>query len=347
MALAGYVTIRAVSLVVLAIWASHHHLSLLTILAKRYDAVHYVAIAHSYTTKDLAFFPLFPMTIRALLFLPVSAPVIALVVAWIGSLFAAAGIFKVGQFVGGARVGVIAAILWGALPHAVVESMAYTEGLFTAFAAWSLYFVLRERWVVAGVLGFFGCLTRPSGIALIAALGIAAILAVVRTRRWQPLIAPMLAGTGWLAYILWVAQRLGRLDGWFWVQRTYWYSTFDGGRSNLTETKRVLLGHLNAAELYEVTGAVFVAALLLVLSASARQPKPLLVYSAALFVVTIGSNTGPNKARLMIPAFALLLPVATALARARTRDTVAVLTTFAGASAWFGGYLALIWPRSP
>jgi hypothetical protein len=50
-------------------------------------------------------------------------------------------------------------------------------------------------------------------------------------------------------------------------------------------------------------------------------------------------NTDP---RHLLPAFTLLLPVAKAAGRIRTQNLVAVIVVLACASAWFGGYLALL-----
>jgi hypothetical protein len=340
--------VRGVCLVVLAIWAARRHRSLFTVLAQSYDAKHYVSIVeHGYSTMNLAFLPLFPLLTRATLILPISAAAAALAVAWAGSVAASTGIFKVGSYLGGARVGLVLVALWAALPHGLVEMMAYTEGLFTAFAAWSLYSALRERWLLAGVLCLFAAATRPTGIALVAALGVAALIAAVRTRAWQPLLAPIIGVLGFAAYMVWVDVRLGRLDGWFWVQRTLWFSRFDGGRFNVSQTKHLLSTDRNFLMIYVVTALVVLAALLLYLSISARQPLVLVLYSAGVLLLTLGSNTGYNKGRLLVPAFALLIPPAVALAKARTRDAVAILVLLVAVSAWFGGYLAFIWHWSP
>ncbi len=60
------------------------------------------------------------------------------------------GIFAVADHVYGPRVGVCAVLVWAVPPVGVVQSMAYSESLFTALAAWSLYAVLTGRWVTAG-----------------------------------------------------------------------------------------------------------------------------------------------------------------------------------------------------
>ncbi|MGN6723247.1 MAG: hypothetical protein ACTHJM_11610, partial [Marmoricola sp.] len=108
-----------------------------------------------------------------------------------------------------------------------------------------------------------------------------------------------------------------------------------------------LTAHRIDLVLYLVTAVVACALLFFVLSLSSGQPLVLIVYSASILLLTIGSNTGPNKARLLIPAVTLLLPPAVALAKVRHREAIAILTTAGALSAWFGGYLALIWTWSP
>jgi hypothetical protein len=49
------------------------------------------------------------------------------------------------------------------------------------------------------------------------------------------------------------------------------------------------------------------------------------------------------KLRLLIPAFVLLLPVASGLAVRRPGTAVAAVVAATLASAWFGGYALTIW----
>ena len=77
---------------------------------------------------------------------PVRRPRHRAAVAVVASLAAAWGLYAVGDHLHDRRTGVLLAVVWGLLPHAIVESMAYTEAIFTALVAWSLLAMLRERW---------------------------------------------------------------------------------------------------------------------------------------------------------------------------------------------------------
>ncbi|MFI1815066.1 hypothetical protein ACH414_32485 [Streptomyces sp. NPDC020422] len=195
LALGGYAATRLIGLAALFTVAAATGKDGLHRLMGRWDAVWYARIAeHGYGYQvtlprgdvhaDLAFFPLFPALERAVsAALPVDAATAGLLVSWTASLAAAWGIYEVGARVAGERAGVVLAVLWGVYPTAFVQSMAYTETLFTALAAWSILAVLRGRWILAGALCVLAGLTRPTAAALIAAIGITALVTVVREIR--------------------------------------------------------------------------------------------------------------------------------------------------------------------
>ena len=102
--------------------------------------------------SDYAFFPLFPALERVVAGVTGLAAVDAgLVISAVSSVVAAAGIYRVGARLHDARTGMVLVCLWSSVPVAGVTSMAYTEALFTALAAWCLVAVLADRLVVAGV----------------------------------------------------------------------------------------------------------------------------------------------------------------------------------------------------
>ncbi|MFE9453170.1 mannosyltransferase family protein [Streptomyces sp. NPDC006739] len=193
-ALLGYAAVRALGLAVLAGWSAARGKNAYTLLTARWDSLWYARVAGSgygYEVRlpngdvhsDLAFFPLLPWLERLLHALtPLSYADAGFVVALLASLGAAWGIFAVTDHVYGSRAGVCAVLLWAVLPVGIVQSMAYSESLFTALAAWSLYAVLTGRWVSAGVLAALAGLTRPVGLAVVAAVWTAGIASFVRDR---------------------------------------------------------------------------------------------------------------------------------------------------------------------
>ncbi|MFD5162697.1 mannosyltransferase family protein [Streptomyces hawaiiensis] len=194
-ALAGYAAVRALGVLALFLWSAARDKSAYTLLTARWDALWYVRVAelgYGYEVRlangdvhsNLAFFPLLPWLERLVAAVsPLSYADGGFLVSLLASLAAAWGIFAVADQVYGRRAGVYAVLLWAVLPVGIVQSMAYSESLFTALAAWSLYAVLTGRWVTAGTLALLTGLTRPVGLAVVAAVWVAAVASFVRDRR--------------------------------------------------------------------------------------------------------------------------------------------------------------------
>ncbi|WP_145499938.1 hypothetical protein [Streptomyces sp. CFMR 7] len=335
-ALAVYAAVRALGL--LALWVAAHASGKDPVvrLSGRWDSVwyqriaengygHTVALPDGALHSDLAFFPLLPALERGISEVtPLTLGRAGLLVAWTAGLLAAWGIFAVGAHLHGRRTGVVLAALWGVYPTAFVQSMAYTETLFTALAAWALYAVLKGRWPLAGALCVLAGLTRPSAAALIAALAITAAATLVREFRAGGHLAPvlrrnarMLAGValaplGWLAYVVFVAVREGSPFAYFEVQ-AQWGNNIDGGRA-----LAAFIAGLPLPAALGLCTAVGLLGWLVVLCVRQRQPLPVLVYTVAIVVISlIGAGYFGSRPRLMMPAFPLLLPPAVALARLR------------------------------
>ncbi|MEV1066499.1 mannosyltransferase family protein [Streptomyces sp. NPDC050263] len=193
-ALLGYAAVRALGLLALALWSAARDKSAYTLLTARWDALWYTRVAelgYGYEVRlpngdvhsNLAFFPLLPWLERLLHAVsPLSYADAGFVVSLLASLAAAWGIFAVADHVYGRRAGVCAVLVWAVLPVGIVQSMAYSESLFTALATWSLYAVLTGRWVTAGVLASLSGLTRPVGLAVVAAVWAAGIASFLRER---------------------------------------------------------------------------------------------------------------------------------------------------------------------
>ncbi|MFG2920537.1 hypothetical protein ACGFYA_03365 [Streptomyces sp. NPDC048305] len=359
-ALAAYAAVRAVGLLVLALWAPAAGKDALHLLGGRWDSVWYQRIAehgYGYTATlpdggvhpDLAFFPLLPALERGLAAVtPFTVEGAGIAVAWSAGLLAAWGVFAVGARLRGRRTGVVLAALWGAYPTGFVQSMAYTETLFTACAAWSLYAVLKGRWITAGALCVLAGLTRPTAAALIAALAVTAVAVLLRERRTgdrrgllrrnaRMLLGVCIAPLGWLGYVVFVAVRQGSPFAYFDVQ-AQWGNSIDGGRA-----LAVFVAGLPLPAALGLCAALGLLGWLVVLCVRQRQPLPVLVYTVAVVVVSlIGSGYFGSRPRLMMPAFPLLLPPAVALAGMRTTARTAVALTFlALASAAYGAWTLL------
>lgn len=326
----------------------------LHLLGSRWDSVWYQHIAahwYGYEVRlpdgsvhaDLAFFPLLPALERGLSeVLHTSLATAGLAVSWTASLVAAWGIYAVGTRLHDRRTGVILAALWGVYPTAFVQSMAYTETLFTAAAAWVLYCALTGRWIAAGMLTAAAGLTRPSAAALIAALGITAVVTVVRDlrdgesslrtvlrHRRRMITGVAVAPLGWLGYVTFVAIREQDPFAYFAVQGA-WGNHIDGGAALAGFVWRNLTGPAPLAGV-GLCAALGLLGWVVRLCVRQGQPLPVAAYTLAMVALSlIGSGYFGSRPRLMMPAFPLLLPAAVALAG---RSTVC--------ARWVVGLLAL------
>ncbi|WP_428949987.1 hypothetical protein [Streptomyces sp. cg35] len=305
--------------------------------------------ASGLTQTDWAFFPLYPMLIRAVTHaLPLTVEQAALLIAWSAALAAAYGIYACAHRVYGSAVATVLVALWGMLPHSVVLTLAYTEALFAALAAWALYAVLTDRWLTAGVLAALAGLSRPTGIAVAAAVVVAAAEKVVRRRgpvSARPWIGALLAPAGWAGYVLWVGAQNGDLwHGYTRVQST-WQTRFDFGVQTLGFLKKLLLhgGRVGYAMALVIVAAGLLLFLLLCVD---RAPLVFLAYAAAMVALAV-LVSGPfgSKPRFLLPAFPLLIPLARALEQTwRTRRTQAIVVAGALAvvSISYGAYVTVL-----
>ncbi|MBX4175901.1 mannosyltransferase family protein [Streptomyces geysiriensis] len=367
-ALLGYAAVRALGLLALALWSAARDKNAYTLLTARWDSLWYTRVAelgYGYEVRlpngdvhsNLAFFPLLPWLERLGAALsPLSYADAGFVVSLLASLAAAWGIFAVAEHLHGRRAGVCAVLLWAVLPVGIVQSMAYSESLFTALAAWSLYAVLTGRWVTAGLLAALAGLTRPVGLAVAAAVWAAAIAAFVRNRgdgvpdsargpRHAPgegarrALGMVLAPLGAAGYVLWVGHRTGEGPLGYLDVQAGWRNGFDGG----VAFARFVAGRFTSFPSALAGVALVVGVVLLlwlyVVCVRRRQPLPLLVYTGVVVALALcASSYFGSKPRLLMPAFPLLLPLALSLARLRTSRSTLVVGVLAMASAVYGAF---------
>ena len=359
-----YLAVRQVGIVLLGWLAGRNHTTstaaltswdgqwFLAIAAHGYDGVP-AGLADAFGRRDadtpLAFFPGYPVAVRALAQLPgVSVTSAALVLSAASGVACGYALMRIARrlpWVARDRaVGLILVVLFAASPMAVVLSMAYSEALFCALVAWALVGVLEERWLLAGVACAAAGLVRVTAGALIVVVVAAAIVAIVRGRGgWRPWVGGLLAPLGLLGYLLFVANRTDELTGWFAIQQQGWDSKFDGGIATVRFGVDVLSTGRSVLEVATVAILV-VAVVLVVLSCRQRIGWPLIVYGTLTLAMDVGSNGLMNsKARLLVPAFTLLIPIAIGLAKRQRGTIVTVLIGVVLASAWFGAYALTGW----
>ncbi|MDQ1685324.1 MAG: hypothetical protein QOC82_2061 [Frankiaceae bacterium] len=305
--------------------------------------------AYTHTTP-LAFFPLYPWLIRAISVVGIPKLYAALLITAVAGTIAAVLITLWARPLVGDRGAVVLTVVWSLLPTSAVLDMAYSEALFVAAAAATLLALQRHRLIAAGLACTVAGLTRPTAAGLVLGVLIAIALDVRRTALGpRHLAAALLAPTGLLFSLGHVAVATGRLDGWFWLERTAWHSGFDGGWSWLRAVGQIVTGGRAAHQPPVVMSAAVVIAFLaaFVVWVRRRPPAAEVAYTAMAGLMAIGERNYVHvKPRFLLVAFPVLVPLARRMSRWPTSTLLWLAVPVLAASLAWNAYLVVVWPKS-
>jgi hypothetical protein len=151
--------------------------NLLVAPAARWDAGWYLLIVRQGYKPELgaataprgAFFPLYPMLVRALSTLLISPVVAGVLVSTLALALALYGLHRLTALETGTReVARLAVLLTAFAPMAFFFSAIYGESLYLALSVGVFWYARKGRWAVTGVLGVLASATRPTGVLLAA-----------------------------------------------------------------------------------------------------------------------------------------------------------------------------------
>ncbi|WP_409491495.1 hypothetical protein [Amycolatopsis sp. cmx-11-12] len=306
------------------------------------------AARQPYSDAPMAFFPLYPKLVEAVMWVGLDVVTAALTVSVLAGLVLACGLIRIGRAVSadrGDRTGLLLVTLWAGAPMAIVFSMAYTEAVFCALAVWALVCVLERRWVWAGTCAFAAGLSRSTAVVLVAVVVVAALIAAFRRpeERGRALAGAVVAPLGVAGYLGFVAYRTGSWTGWQDIELRGWNTEFDFG----VETWDSVLARLTADEsVFSTLTVLFLlgAVALAVVAACLRVPWPLTLYGVGVLLLAIGTRGLPDaKIRFILPAFPVLIPIAIGLSKRRTATAVVAATAWVVLGAWFSAHALTAW----
>lgn len=301
--------------------------------------------------NSAAFFPLYPTLMRLVSECTgLGLYGAGLTVSVIASFAAALGIYAVTQRLGGHRAGLVAAGLWAVWPGSGTEWSGYSESLYTALAAWACHAVMTRRWLSAGLLTCAAGLCRPTAVALVAALAVAAVLSLRRREDGvrRPLAAVAIAPLGVFGYLAWVNYRMGDINGYSKLQDGAWAHKFDWGVHSFNVLTSVPVGHFDylfAMPFEDVIGVcvVLMVPVLTVLLVRLRPPAVLVVYTVLSYLMVMATQQYfGNVSRYLLPLFPLFVPLALAMRRLRWPSLATALGMAALASGSYAGYVLFV-----
>ena len=200
----------------------------------RWDSGWYLTIArdgYQHVTGEqspIAFFPMFPMSIRFLdNVLPGSDVLAGLILVHIALLAALIYIYKLVQ------IDYPDVVAWRTLfftlmfPASFFFSALYTESLLLLGFAGTLFHARRGQWLLAGAFGIFTGLTKLIGIVLVIPVAMEIIRQQAISREnLRPLIGAALTPLGAVGYLAWIQIRYGDFREYFEAQAHWLRETF-------------------------------------------------------------------------------------------------------------------------
>lgn len=137
--------------------------------------------------SNVVFFPLYPYLSRFLGFLLGDHFLAGFVISNVATLFALFYVYRIGRMFFADEEAERTLVLLLLFPGSLFFAAYYSEGLFLLCAAASVYYFLSDKYLLAGIAGFFAMLTRSTGLLLfVVFVGYLVWEIARRRRRWSP-----------------------------------------------------------------------------------------------------------------------------------------------------------------
>jgi Gpi18-like mannosyltransferase len=301
---------------------------------ERFDALWFLRIATSgYEADDgsAVFFPLYPLTVRAVSAMLGDHPLAAaLIVSHVSFLAALIVLYLLVEREHSREIARQTVLYLALFPAAFFFFAPYAESLFLFLTVASVSSARRGRWWLAGVAGALAAATRSIGLVLVLALGAEAIRQVRETqssrrmrRAMQAAAASLLPAVGTFSYLgfwqfesgNWLAP-LTSQGGWQREFSPIWATLFDG----TVEAFRWIGSYPGGYHLLD--WLVVVPLLAVAVWLSLRSPAIYSVYALASLLIPL-SFIFPGRPFMSVPRFALtIFPLFWAIARLADRFRV-------------------------
>ena len=255
-----------------------------------------------------AFFPLYPLLVRAFdRVLPGSEVFAGIFVNALLGLLVVLMVGLLARTLFGIKPAERTMILMALFPGSFVLSFAYSEALLILLSAICLYFLYRRQWLFAGVVAALATATRPNGVAIAAACGVAALIAIWQDREWKALIAPLLTPIGFIAFQWYLRVHTDEDWAWFRVQTEAWAEGTSFGATALQDTFGFLTHPLNSPTDVLTTTSLIAMFALIFTAWKKRLPWPMVAYVVVVLALMLIPETVTARPRFVYTAFPLFL----------------------------------------
>jgi hypothetical protein len=191
-----------------------------------WDGAWYTSIAtegyEPYAPASTAFFPVFPMMVRVGASLGGGPALWGVLISLVATAFALYFLYRIAEKLKGKAVARVTTFAFAFFPTAFFLNAPFTEALFVAFAAGSMWSAhVRRDLLLAGILGALAAATRNSGILLLIPLG----YEWLRNRQefgWRGAAEISIVPSGLIAYAAFLWYRFGDPFIFADAQTVYW-----------------------------------------------------------------------------------------------------------------------------
>jgi len=287
----------------------------------RWDSQHYAYIAeHGYDRIRTAFFPLYPLLVKGLSLVIGNVFVAGVVLSNVALLVALGYVSALTRTIYGEAAARRAALYLAGAPAAVFFSAMYTESLFVALGAATLYHARQGHWARAACAGALAAATRNTGVILATVIALEALRqGGVSLRRQHPCWASLQAqwrrrGIVWpgfaaaavvpgglVAYMLYLRLAFGDPVAFVHAEAGW------GKHVTLSNWLRLVPSQLNVPVTIDLL--VTVAFIPLVIGAAYKM-RTAAVFVVFTFVLPLGSGLGVDGMTrytlMLVPCFVLL-----------------------------------------
>lgn len=178
---------------------------------------------HTYFYSAGGFEPGWPLLIRAGVTVGLSYPFSAYVMSFLVGILSTYALWMLSLELVGEKYAIWSVACALLFPgSAVVFGLAYSEILSIGCAAAALLFLLKHRWVSAGLVAVVASFTSPIAVVLFIPCVIEAYFAIRKRREFRSIWAPLLAPVGFIGFVGYLAYQSKDLFYWWQLQRMAW-----------------------------------------------------------------------------------------------------------------------------
>ena len=321
-AVAVYLACRVLTVVAVAIADRTTHNSVVSDLTT-WDGTWFLrAVRHGYpahlpmvgghvAANPIAFFPLLPMLVRGSAAVGIDPGVGALLVSGLTGASAVVAVGFLARRLAGDAAARRASLLFAVFPGTFAFSLVYSEGLVVTLVGFGLIALLDRRWWLAGVLGALATAASPVALAFVVSCAYCGGRAAWAERRPGPLVAPVLAPMGFLAYMAYLWAHTGNVLAWRLTERGGWQSF-----PSASYPFRIVWAFVHDPVSPTLTGQILffgtVAAVVgVVLMVREHQPVPVLLYGICALGAAAVSQPVGLRPRFLMLAFPVVIAAGT------------------------------------